>query len=205
MKWTRREMLLGLCGLGGAAALGGCGGGAGPAKPTAPPGAGAGRGPGPGGDGPLFGDQEREALEAALDRLMPGCREAGAMHYVDYWLSRPEFGGVYRYIRAGARHLNRVARGTHHKFFAALPAEAQDALLRRFQEGEIRAGRFQGQSFFRRLLELSVESYLGHPRYGGNRDRAGWKFIGKPDGLRSCWWNPKGVKAVLDPEWGSTD
>jgi hypothetical protein len=32
---------------------------------------------------------------------------------------------------------------------------------------------------------------LGDPKYGGNKDRVGWKFIGRPQGHPGCWWEPR--------------
>ena len=71
--------------------------------------------------------------------------------------------------------------------------------------GEFKAARFDGGLFFRQLMELTLEGYLSDPRYGGNRDRVGWRFIGVPDGLRSCWWNPRGVERILSPDEGFCD
>ena len=67
------------------------------------------------------------------------------------------------------------------------------------------ADRFEGQVFVRQMMILTLEGFLADPRYGGNRDRVGWRFIGIPDGLRSCWWNPEGVEMVLSPDKGFQD
>jgi gluconate 2-dehydrogenase gamma chain len=105
----------------------------------------------------------------------------------------------------GARHLDGVAGKEHGKPFAGCTGEQQDAILKLFVEGGFKAGKFDGSVFFRQLMELTLEGYLSDPKYGGNRNRAGWRVIGIPDGLRSCWWNPHGVEMVLSPDSGFQD
>ena len=66
-----------------------------------------------------------------------------------------------------------------------------------FAENKVKGGRFNAHLFFQKLVELTIEGYLSDPVYGGNKNRVGWRFIGIPDGLRSCWWNPNGVEEIL--------
>jgi len=190
MKCTRREMLVALAGLGG--------------SPLVLPRIASGELPTPEGERP-FGPEERETLSAAEERLLPGAVEAGVPEYFDHWLSHRSFHLVRRYMAHGARHLDGTARKECDRPFAGCTGEQQDAILKAFAAGEFKARKFDGSVFFRQLMELTLEGYLSDPKYGGNRDRAGWRWIGIPDGLRSCWWNPHGVRMVLSPDEGFQD
>ena len=190
MAFTRREMLIGLAGWGSASLV----------IPRIV------RGEIPVPDGErAFGPQQRRTIEAAVDRLLPGAVEAGVPVYLDYWLTERSFRLVRRYFAHGARHLDASAARQYGKSFSRCSGEQQDVILKAFAAGGFKAGKFEGSVFFRQLMELTLEGYLSDPRYGGNRNRAGWKLIGMPDGLRSCWWNPHGVERILVPDEGLQD
>jgi len=190
MKHTRREILAGLAGLG--------------ASSLVLPRIASGELPSPDEERP-FGADERRTLSAAEERLLPGAVEAGVPEYFDHWLPHRSFHLVLRYMAHGARHLDGAARKEHGKPFAGCTGAQQDAILKAFADGGFKAGKFDGSVFFRQLMELTLEGYLSDPKYGGNRNRAGWRLIGIPDGLRSCWWNPNGVEMVLSPDEGFQD
>jgi gluconate 2-dehydrogenase gamma chain len=190
MNFTRREILVGLAGLGGSSLV--------------IPKVVSGELPVPEGRRP-FGPEQRKALAAAADRLLPGAVEAGVPEYLEYWLEHRSFQLVRRYILHGVRHLDEAAGKRTGKPFADSTGEEQDAILEDFAAGNFKAGKFDGSLFFRQLMELTLEGYLSDPRYGGNRDRVGWRLIGIPDGLRSCWWNPHGVEMILSPDEGFND
>ena len=190
MDYTRRQMLIGLAGLGASSLM--------------IPSVASGEVPVPDGERP-FGPDEGETLSAAEERLLPGAVEAGVPEYLDHWLAHRSFRLVRKYMAHGARHLDAAARKEHGKSFVGCTGEQQDAILKTFSEGDFKAGKFDGTVFFRQLMELTLEGYLSDPKYGGNRNRAGWRLIGIPDGLRSCWWNPHGVEMVLSPGAGFQD
>ncbi len=156
-------------------------------------------------EGGPFGPEQRETIAAAVDRLLPGAKEAGVPEYFDCWLRQPSFKPIRNYFAHGARHLDGIARKKHGRPFAECDDGQQDAILRAFSAGEVEAGVFDGNVFFRQLMEMTLEGYLSDPKYGGNRGRAGWRWIGIPDGLRSCWWNPDGVKMIVAPDDGFND
>ena len=190
MTYTRRDILSGLAGLGGTSLI--------------IPRVASGMLPAPDEERP-FGPDQRKTLAAAVDRLLPGAVEAGVPEYLDTWLEHRSFRLVRRYVSHGVRHLDGTAKKQHGKFFAGCTGEEQDAILSEFASGDFKAGKFDGSLFFRQLMELTLEGYLSDPKYGGNRNRLGWRFIGIPDGLRSCWWNPHGVEMVLSPDEGFHD
>jgi gluconate 2-dehydrogenase gamma chain len=190
MDYSRRELLFGLAGMGGSSLV--------------IPRIVRGELPAPEEERP-FGAKERAILSAAAERMLPGAAEAGVPEYLDHWLVHRSFRVVRRYLAHGARHLEAVAGKKYSRPFTACSGERQDAILRAFAAGDFKSGKFDAGVFFSQLMELVLEGYLSDPKYGGNRNRAGWQLIGIPDGLRSCWWNPHGVDMVLSPDKGFQD
>jgi gluconate 2-dehydrogenase gamma chain len=190
---TRRRMFSGVLGWGGAAFLAGCG------KKDRPPSRQA--------DDPEHGlsvndqehglsvnDQEHDlsvdnwtALQAAIERVLPGANQAGVPAHLRYWLRARPFAAVRHEFKIGAVVLDRLAGSAHNRIFAACAPEQQDALLKMFEHGEVKERGFDGQGFFQRLLTLTLEGFLADPKYGGNRDQVGWRFIG----YEPCWWAPR--------------
>jgi hypothetical protein len=113
----------------------------------------------------------RSTLTAVLARLVPpgagpGAVEAGA---VDYVLRHPEGASLI----APLGGLDRLALDQGNSRFAELAPPAQDAVLQRFA-----SSRPEGAEWLRRLVLLALEGSFCHPKRGGNRDGAGWKFAG---------------------------
>lgn len=190
MAHTRREVLIGLAGLGGCSLV--------------IPRVARGELPAPE-EGQPLGPEERKTIASAVERLLPGAVEAGVPAYMDRWLGERSFRLVRAYFAHGARHLDEAAAKRTGRPFAACPGAEQDGILEAFAAGRHKAGKFDGSVFFQQLMELTLEGYLSDPRYGGNRGQAGWRWIGLPDGLRSCWWNPQGVRRILLPDEGFQD
>jgi gluconate 2-dehydrogenase gamma chain len=89
-------------------------------------------------------------------------------------LRRPELGEIRKRVVGGLLALDRRAARLHggKRFVDLAPAE-QDALLVETQRGSA-----QGEQFLRILISLTLEGFLGDPRYGGNRNRIGWQVTG---------------------------
>lgn len=188
MRISRRQLVLGLLGAGASRFLSGCRSGSGAAAGLA---------------GVLEPDRRR-ALAAACERVLPGAIAAGVPEYMDYWLAREPFSAAPDWkplLNMGAVHLDRIARKEHRRPFADCGGEQQDAILARFQRGEISAKRFRSAAFFQRLVTVTLEGYLGDPIYGGNRNQVGWRFIG----LEPCWWAPRRIDIINDPKRGLVD
>lgn len=146
-----------------------------------------------------FEPDRRLALSAACERILPGAGEAGVMDHIDYWMGREPFSSFVRPLfKVGAIHLDRLSRQDFGKAYAHCQPEQQNALLARFQRGEIKARRFQSQAFFEHLLRFTLEGFLGDPKYGGNRGEVGWKLIGRSE----CWWQPRHMDYILRPDQG---
>lgn len=110
----------------------------------------------------------------------PGAREAGVIHFIDQAMGEfmaPAADG----LRLGLAELNDTVAGDGlADRFAELPAEAQDAMLARIEDGE----------FFGLVRFLTIAGFLCMPSQGGNRDAVGWKLLGFEQ--RHVWQPPFG-------------
>jgi hypothetical protein len=134
----------------------------------------------------------RDALGAMVNCVLPGATDAGALDYIDYWFTRPPLDSFQHQFDLACVLVNRAAGKRHGKAFSRCAAPEQDAILRELRLGTLHP-KFDGKSFFERLITITIESFLGDPKYGGNRDRVGWRFIG----WEPCWWSPKRVHTLL--------
>ncbi len=129
-------------------------------------------------------ETERETLRAVVDRLIPADQDpSGWEAGVGEYLSRQLQGDLAQQIslyRDGLTALEAEARLAHGGLaFAALPPEAQDALLERVEAGSVRAAWTVSPAlFFQQLLQHTVEGYYSDPANGGNRDGVAWRMVG---------------------------
>ncbi len=107
----------------------------------------------------------------------PGAKEAGVAEYVRKSLSG-DHARLRPLIEEGLSRLDRLARREWGASYVRLSSADQDRILGFVQKGGEDSGSFKGGSFVHRLVELSLEGFLGDPVHGGNRNEAGWKFIG---------------------------
>ena len=186
---TRRQVLFGLAGVG---FLGGCRGNASKNRAAA-------ESIKNGAVSPVlvFSPEVKPIIDAVIDTILPGARAAGVPDYMAYWLAKGPFEATRRFLLHGLKTVDGRAQQQFKKPFVKCNTQQQASVLRPFAEGKRNSRRFNGALFYQQVTELTLEGFLSDPKYGGNRDRVGWKFIGIPDGLRSCWWNPNGVKEVL--------
>ena len=133
--------------------------------------------------------ERRQALTAAVERVLPGAVAAGAMAYIDYWVARPPFSFAQRELDTAALLMNRTAQQRFGKAFSVVSGPEQDVVLKEFRDGKIQGKHFDSAAFFKRLVTLTLESFLGDPKYGGNQHDAGWRFIN----WHPCWYSPKRV------------
>lgn len=162
----------------------------------------------PGGRWYVFTPDEARIVEAVVDRLIPadelgiGAREAGCATFIDRQLAGgygtsdrlytkgPFAAGLptqgyqgaeaplTRY-RDGLAALNRHAKAQFSgKNFFDLAAAEQDQALKDFEAGKVDYKPAAG--FFNLMLQNTMEGFFADPIYGGNKDMAGWKFIGFP-------------------------
>jgi hypothetical protein len=119
---------------------------------------------------PVFSDAQKRCLEAFANRLIPrdenspSAVECGAVEYIDRSLAEPQAAGVPA-ILAG------LDGGAS---LAELPAEKQDAVLTALEKAPDTA------AFFTTIRRLVLEGMFCDPRWGGNRNYAGWDLIRYP-------------------------
>ncbi|WP_293795445.1 gluconate 2-dehydrogenase subunit 3 family protein [uncultured Bosea sp.] len=162
----------------------------------------------PGGRWYVLTPDEARTVEAIVDRLIPadelsiGGKDAGCASFIDRQLAGsygmsdrlytqgPFAAGLptqgyqgaeapaARY-KAGLAALNKhtQARFAGKSFFDLAAAE-QDQVLRDFEAGKVEYKSAAG--FFNLVLQNTMEGFFADPIYGGNKDMAGWKFIGFP-------------------------
>ena len=158
----------------------------------------------------FFTPEEGACVEALVDRLIPpepdtpGGKDAGCAVFIDRQLAggygssrglymRPPFYDgtkqqglqspftpAQRY-RASLAGLDRYCRVAYvGKPYVAIPAEQQDAVIRRLEDSSIHLDGPSPRAFFEILLKDTQQGFLADPLYGGNRDMCAWKMIGFP-------------------------
>jgi hypothetical protein len=82
-------------------------------------------------------------------------------------------------VEAGLAALDAEARTRSGFDFAALSPEAQDALLRDLETGEVRGEwPVPPDQFFAFLVRTTAEGFYSDPAQGGNRDCVSWAMTG---------------------------
>jgi gluconate 2-dehydrogenase gamma chain len=129
---------------------------------------------------------EAVEIEAMAARILPsddgpGARETGAVHFIDRALATfaRDHGPM---VATGLANLGTVVATSHPgggRFSALAPGE-QDEVLRTIE----------GSDFFQFVRWGTVAGFLANPSYDGNRDEAGWRWIGFDD--RFVWQPPFG-------------
>ena len=102
----------------------------------------------------------------------PGAREAGVIYFIDRALSTfdSDKREAYRKGMQEVRDL-RTKMFPNSTSIAALAPEQQIEVIHAIETSE----------FFELLRTHTVLGFLGPPSYGGNRNQAGWKYIGFED------------------------
>jgi gluconate 2-dehydrogenase gamma chain len=143
------------------------------------------------------------------DELGPGARAAGVGHYVDgqlaggwglghrFYMQGPFFQpadsghgwqipmvprDVYR---ASLPAFDQYVQRTYGKRYVELDAATQAKALDDLRLGRVMiplsgATTFSGADFFTMFRQNVLEGMLADPSYGGNREMAGWKWVGFP-------------------------
>lgn len=144
----------------------------------------------------FFTPEEAKEIDAITSRIIPtddtpGAHEAGVVYFIDRGLTTFDVDDQKTY-REGLPELQaRVSEmfpgGSK---FSALTPDQQDEVLHSFDEAEAapKGGkpaqrnlrrRPGAQNFFETLRQHTIAGFLIDPDYGGNRDGAGWKVIGR--------------------------
>ena len=133
----------------------------------------------------LSADQARD-VEAIAAQIVPsggspGAREAAVVYFIDQVHAGAWSGGAAQFLDGLRDFQARCAR--HHpgkRQFADLADDEQLAYLRHVER----------TPFFEQVRFLTVVGLLASPRYGGNRQKSGWKLVGFVD--QHAWQPPFG-------------
>ena len=139
----------------------------------------------------ILTEAEWKTVEAITGRIIPadhepGAVEAGGVNFIDKALAH-EDAAMKAVYRAGLAGIDAVSRQRFAKRFVELAAEEQDEVLAALESGNA-GGWPAGDStvrpakFFEAVRFHTIIGFLADPKYGGNRDYAGWKVIGYPGG-----------------------
>ncbi len=137
----------------------------------------------------VLSDAEWASAEAVTARIIPtdhepGAIEANCVNFIDKALAH-EDAAMRPLYRAGLAGLAVVSRRRFVKGFVELSGDQQDEVLAALESGRADgwpAGATTSATFFEALRAHTIMGFLAHPKYGGNRDWAGWKVVGYPGG-----------------------
>jgi gluconate 2-dehydrogenase gamma chain len=141
----------------------------------------------------FFTADEAKEIDAITSRIIPtddtpGAHEAGVVYFIDRGLTTFSKDDQKTYREGLPELQSRVAEmfQGESKFFELTP-EQQDEVLHSFddpsQKGQTQRGGLRArpgaQNFFETLRQHTIAGFLIDPDYGGNRNAAGWKVIGR--------------------------
>jgi hypothetical protein len=127
--------------------------------------------------------QQLQTLHSVIDCLIPPDEfpsgwEAGVGDYLLRQFERDLRPQLEMY-RTGLDALDQEAQARAGQPFAALPLEAQTALLEQIEQGQVITNwPIAPADFFKQLVDHAMEGYYGDSGNGGNRDAIAWKMIG---------------------------
>ncbi|MBB2205166.1 gluconate 2-dehydrogenase subunit 3 family protein [Gluconacetobacter takamatsuzukensis] len=178
-----------------------------------------------------FTPEEWRFLNAACERIFPtdahgpGARSLGAPEFIDRQMDTPYGHGALWYMsgpfltapanlgyqlsltprdiyRQGIAGADAYTRQHHDgRGFADLDAQAQTALLKDLEHGEMSLGAVPAHLLFEQLRQNTLEGVFSDPLYGGNKGLAGWTLLGFP-GARADfmdWVNQEGAPYPFGP------
>ena len=141
----------------------------------------------------FFNADEAKEIDAITSRIIPtdetpGAHEAGVAYFIDRGLTTFSVDDQKTYREGLPQLQSRVAEMFQGKSkFSELTPDQQDEVLHSFDESAQKGQRQRGglrarpgaQNFFEILRQHTIAGFLIDPDYGGNRDAAGWKVIGR--------------------------
>lgn len=113
---------------------------------------------------------------------VPGASDAGVIHFIDRQLMGPYKRHKETY-RNGLAAFAQTCLKLHQKPFAQLSAETKIAVMKLVEAGKAPADLWKGVgqgTFFKLILEHTMQGFYGSPRHGGNRDYVSFRMMGVP-------------------------
>ena len=130
---------------------------------------------------------EWKTIDALCARIIPtdhepGAREADCVNFIDKALANEDAQALPLY-QQGVRGTDAVSIERFGAKFVLLDEGQQDAVLGGLETGEAPGwpdGSEPAPVFFETLRIHTVVGFLADPKYGGNREYAGWRVAGYP-------------------------
>jgi gluconate 2-dehydrogenase gamma chain len=130
--------------------------------------------------GPLqtFSREDARLVEALCNQVIPaddtpGAKQAGVLYYIDRQLAGPlrRFQAAYR---DSLPQLRNACRDRTDRDFADLAFSEQTKFLQDLEAGHVQ----KLDSFWRLVIDHTMQGFYGSPAHGGNRDEASWDMLG---------------------------
>ena len=130
-----------------------------------------------------FSREEARTVEALCDKVIPaddapGAKQAGVLYYIDRQLDGP----LHRFEQAyhdGISKLRDTCQKQTGRDFADLPFPEQTKFLQDMEGGPVEPL----NSFWRMVIDHTMQGFYGSPAHGGNRDGASWEMLGIRDAM----------------------
>ena len=132
----------------------------------------------------FFTAEEARTMIAVSEQIIPadedpGATEANVINFIDKQLVGP-YTRFQEEYRTGIRCLDASSAKVYQKSFADLGWDQQTEFLERMEKNELPEEEWQEinqHTFFRRMLDHSMQGFYGSPRHGGNRNYVSYKMI----------------------------
>jgi len=133
--------------------------------------------------GPLqtFSRDEARLVEDLCDQVIPaddvpGAKQAGVLYYIDRQLAGP-LGRFQSAYHDGLSKLRDACQSRTGRDFVDLSFPDQTKFLQ-----DVEAGRIEKlDSFWRLVIDHTMQGFYGSPAHGGNRDEVSWDMLGIRD------------------------
>ena len=161
----------------------------------------------------VFSEAEWKTVEAITGRIIPtdhqpGAIEANCVNFIDKALAH-EDAALRPTYHTALGGVDAVSRQRFAKPFVELTAEQQDDVLAALDSGKAegwpKSAGLPAPKFFEAVRAHTIIGFLADPKYGGNRDYAGWKVLGYPGGGHHLGgYSPDQMmgKAKIKTAWG---
>jgi gluconate 2-dehydrogenase gamma chain len=137
----------------------------------------------------VLSEAEWKTVAAITGRIIPtdhqpGALEANCVNFIDKALAH-EDAKMKPLYEKGLAGLGAVSKRRFAKPFVELTPAQQDDILAALESGKAAGwprGDVAAGEFFAAVRAHTIVGFLADPKYGGNRDYAGWKVAGYPGG-----------------------
>lgn len=132
----------------------------------------------------FFTEAESKTVIAFAEQIIPrdkdgGATDANIINFIDKQLVGP-YTRFQENYRNGIPAIENSAQNMHQKAFYELDFEIQTAFMIMMEKGELPGELWQSinqRSFFRLMLDHTMQGFYGSPRHGGNANYVSYKMM----------------------------